>query len=491
VIDMQSTKHAPVTSVVAALLALAALVAVPWVVSRRLTTVRHELIGTTVRARRLVHDTETALLLEVASRGEPALARVQGDVVTSERAREAALVALTPRLGGDVARELVHLRALTYARWRAARHRGDSVTAVVPPPGGAGVRRPAGDGASGDSATSLAEVFAAAERLDTALAVREAQESARVQSLEAWDVILPAVLVPILLGIILAVYWIGRRMASLADEAERSRLALAQAAEQKVALLRGLAHDLKNTLWAATGFAALLRDEIVGPLTPTQRDHLTRIGRLVDQAITAVTDTLEIARADAGTLPVSRRRIDLRALLSECASDYVARANAAGLVLATELSPGVPPLETDPSHVAKIVGNLLSNAIKYTPAGGHVRLIAAVRSASNGLAPGAWIAIEVSDTGPGVPAAFRDRVFDEFFRMPDASTVAAGTGVGLAMSRRVARALGGEITMGGEEGCGAICTLWLPAPASDVGAVRSGSGSLSRAAGAGYRRAPA
>ena len=218
---------------------------------------------------------------------------------------------------------------------------------------------------------------------------------------------------------------------------------------------------------------------------------MSRIGRLVDQAITAVTDTLEIARADAGLLTVSPRRVDLAKLLTECASDYGARADAAGLVLAAELSPGLPAVETDPSHVAKIVGNLLSNAIKYTPRGGRVCLRAATRSTPRDLAAGLWVAVEVSDTGPGVPTAFRQRIFDEFFRMPNASSVAAGAGVGLAMSRRVARALGGEIIMDGDDGRGAICTLWLPTVVGNRGAIRDGAGGLPSRASAAYDRATA
>jgi signal transduction histidine kinase len=69
----------------------------------------------------------------------------------------------------------------------------------------------------------------------------------------------------------------------------------------------------------------------------------------------------------------------------------------------------------------------------------------------------------VCDTGPGVPPELRERIFDEFFRTPAARAAAPGAGVGLAMSRRVARLLGGEITADGENGRGATFTLWLPA----------------------------
>jgi len=228
-------------------------------------------------------------------------------------------------------------------------------------------------------------------------------------------------------------------------------------------LRRGLTHDLKNTLWAAGGYAQLLEDDIVGPLTPPQRHHVARIRRLIRQAVGAVGDSLEIARADAGVLPVNREQTDLRVLLTEAASDYLAAADTARLTLDVELADALPAVETDPSLVSKIVGNLVSNAIKYTPPGGRVCLRAAVSSGSRPGSAGTWVAVEVCDTGPGVPPAFRERIFDEFFRTPTARATAPGAGVGLAMSRRVARALGGEITVDGEDGRGACFTLWLPA----------------------------
>jgi len=458
------------TPLIVALLALTALVAVPLVVSHRLARVRHELISTTARSRRLVRQAELQLLLDVASRREPALSRLLGERIPRDGAWYETLEALSVSPDAAVARDARRLLDVS-AGWYAAQERTD--------PGPHSERTRDDDArapttAGAQDAAPVSSLFAAAVQLDSALAVREARESAQVQSLEALDMLLPTVLVPLLLGIVVAVYRVGRRMATLADEAERNRMALVRASEQKVALLRGLTHDLKNTLWAATGFAALLRDEIVGSLTVVQRDHVTRIGRLIDQAITAVSDTLEIARADAGTLAVSRRRVDLGQLLAECAADFGAKAESAGLALGTDLSPDLPPIETDPSYVSHVVGNLLSNAIKYTPRGGHVRLRATIRSPSGDLPSGPWIAVEVADTGPGVPAAFRQQIFEEFFRMPGAHAVAPGAGVGLAMSRRVARALGGEITMGAEDGFGAVCTLWLPltAPVADSVSIR-------------------
>jgi signal transduction histidine kinase len=309
---------------------------------------------------------------------------------------------------------------------------------------------------------TLATVVAAPRIASSSCDEREAEQRARPRT-QSSGVPLPTALTSILVVAAITILRTRRRTAKLIEDMERSRLALARASEQKVALLRGLTHDLGNTLVAAAGYTTLLRDEITGPLAPEQREQLQRIRRLIAQAISIVGDSLEIARAEAGTLPVRHQQVDVRTLLLEIASDYRAAAISAGLALTPEISEDLPVVETDPTHVGKILGDLLSNAIKYTPAGGQVWLRASARSAPHRRAAGPWIGIEVCDTGPSVPATLRERIFDEFFRTPAARATAPGTGVGLAMSRRLARMLGGDITVDGGEEHGALFTLWLPA----------------------------
>ena len=211
------THHAGpnLTPLIIALLALTALVAGPWVVSHRLARVRQELVGTTARARHLVHQTEMSLLLDAASRHEPALARLLGEMPT-DTGHYDALDALAPALDTTVAGGVRRFRDLR-GQWTAP---GEHAGLDAGPPVGTG---------SAGRAVTLAAVLTAARQLDTALAEREARESAQVQSLEELDVLLPAALVPLLLGIVIAVYRVGSRMAALADEAERNRLALVRA----------------------------------------------------------------------------------------------------------------------------------------------------------------------------------------------------------------------------------------------------------------------
>ena len=439
--------------VVTAGIVLMALATVPWTVSAKLKSVRLDTTETLLPARQLVRDIAAALAFEVSAReyavqwGAPQGARRYAAAVAIEHARDSALGALAPRLGVELAGDVSRLRSLT-AAWHAAR----------------------GDNAADDSASlaRLTEVLASAAALDSALGKRQAEQRSHITSLEAVDIVLPSVLVPLLAAVLIAIYWTGRRMATLAREAEESRLALALASEQRVTLLRGLTHDLKNALGAAAGFATLLREEVVGPLNEKQRESVTRISRILEQTMVSVGDALLVARTEAGSLPVRRQAESLPALVADSAADYVVAAERANLTLEVECAENLPPIDTDAALVSKIIGNLLSNAIKYTPAGGRTWLRAASRPHMDGLANGPWVVVEVTDTGPGIPAALRERVFDEFFRAPAAEAAARGEGIGLAVSRRVARLLGGDISLQSAVGQGATFTLWLPAPSVDA-----------------------
>jgi signal transduction histidine kinase len=312
----------------------------------------------------------------------------------------------------------------------------------------------------------LSEVMVAAKQLDSALAERQVRQRTRIEALETQDALLPSMLTPILAAAMFAVYWAGRRIAMSAKAAERSRLALVAAQEEKVTLLRGLTHDLKNALGAARGYTMLLLEQVSGPLSAKQREQLARISRILDQTIASVGDALLVARTEAGVLPVRRQLTDPRTLVLDSAADYVAAAERAELTLSVELADDLPLVDTDASLVGKIVGNLLSNAIKYTPGKGRIWLRVSRKRRDHDLEDRDWIAVEVCDTGPGIPAELQERVFDEFFRVPSVAATAKGEGIGLAVSRRVARLLNGDITLGVERDGRTCFTLWLPTTAS-------------------------
>jgi signal transduction histidine kinase len=263
----------------------------------------------------------------------------------------------------------------------------------------------------------------------------------------------------------LLVGWFARRQIHLTRLAERSlaeatrrREELERVTESRERLMRGFSHDLKNPLGAADGYLHLLSEGVLGPLSDRQAHSVGRASRSIGGAIHLVEDLLELARAESGKLEIRMEPTDLRGVVADAAEEYRAQAEARGLKLGTRL-PEVPfPVVTDGARVRQVLGNLIANAVKYTAAGAvTVRLDDARSGTPGGIGR---IAIHVDDTGPGIPPEQLGRLFEEFVRLDTATE--RGTGIGLTISRRIAEALGGEITVHSEPGSGSTFTLWLP-----------------------------
>jgi signal transduction histidine kinase len=244
----------------------------------------------------------------------------------------------------------------------------------------------------------------------------------------------------------------------LGREAEHRRELLERVTESRTRLMRGFTHDVKNPLGAASGHLDLLADGIHGPMTEPQTQSIERARGSIAAALGLVEDLMELARAESGNLAVARAPTDLASLIHEVVDEYRAQAEAKGLALRVELPTDLPAASTDARRVRQVLGNLVSNAVKYTREG-SIR-VSAPHAAAVGSASDGRIAIHVDDTGPGIAAEKRLLVFEEFTRLdPNASK---GAGVGLAISRRIALALGGEITLESERGKGSRFTLWIP-----------------------------
>ena len=251
--------------------------------------------------------------------------------------------------------------------------------------------------------------------------------------------------------------------AQLLAEAQRSRDEVLRAAERRARLVRGFSHDVKNPLGAASGQLALLEEGVAGPLADAQRDAVARARRAVAAAVDLIDDLVELVRAEAGQLSIERRPTDVPQVAAEMAEEYRPQAEAKRIELRVEVTGGLPSVDTDPGRVRQILGNLLSNAVKYTPEGGRITVRVEER-ATGGPAPGAWLAVDVANTGPGIPPEKQAFIFEEFTRLEPADK--RGGGLGLAISRQVARALGGDVTVRSPPGEGPTFTLWIPAGAA-------------------------
>ena len=249
------------------------------------------------------------------------------------------------------------------------------------------------------------------------------------------------------------------RKIHLLEDAERRRSEIEQITESRARLVRGFSHDLKNPLGAADGHAALLEDGILGDLSPRQKDSVTRIRASIRAALHLIDDLLELARAEAGQVEVQNAAIDVREVVQNVAGEYRAQAEAAGLSMEAEWPEEFPIVSSDPSRVRQILGNLISNAVKYNRQDGQVTVRVALRE-RDGIPEEQWIAVDVADTGPGIPADKQHLLFQEFSRLEPGTK--RGVGLGLAISQKLAGALGGQITLQSETGEGSTFTLWLP-----------------------------
>jgi signal transduction histidine kinase len=195
-------------------------------------------------------------------------------------------------------------------------------------------------------------------------------------------------------------------------------------------------------------------------LTEKQKSSLTRARRAIGAALHLIDELLELARAEAGAIVIAWAATDVRDAAREAAEEYRAQAEAKGLSMTTEIPDELPLVESDAARIRQILGNLISNAVKYTRQGG-VTVGVEARAGEIAPGPGPWVAVEVSDTGPGIPEAQQQLLFQEFRRL-GATAGEKGAGIGLTISERIARALGGEITVASELGRGSTLTLWLP-----------------------------
>lgn len=272
----------------------------------------------------------------------------------------------------------------------------------------------------------------------------------------------------------LSIAVLNARVRSLAREAEGRRAEIATAMERteravaaRADLVRGFTHDVKNPLGVADGYAELLQLGLRGDLTPAQLETIGRIRTSIRGAIEITDELLDLSRLESGGLQVRREPFDLRSLVRDVVQQHVIAASAAGLELrfidAAEPSPRTT-IYTDPDRVRQILQNLISNALKYTPPPGEVT-VRVDSQAGSSEAPGAWIHVSVTDTGIGIPVQEQDRIFNEFHRVPGSS--ASGHGLGLAISRRIARLLGGDVTVQSPPDEGATFVLSLPMRETD------------------------
>jgi signal transduction histidine kinase len=270
----------------------------------------------------------------------------------------------------------------------------------------------------------------------------------------------------------------AHRLQERSRELEHLSTELIRVNKMKSEFLANVSHELRTPLNAIVGFVDLLREGVYGELTPKQAGPVQRIEASASHLRHLVDQILDLAKIAAGRLEVHSEPIDLRPFILDVASEVEPLVSEKSLYLSLALSSALPRVRTDPTHLRQIVLNLLGNAVKYTHKGTisvRTRMIpasdasipATVKSVQDvSLTVGRpWVAILVSDTGIGIGKNDQARIFEEFEQInagPRGDSMNRGTGLGLPISRRLARLLGGDVTVESELGKGSTFTVWLP-----------------------------
>ena len=229
---------------------------------------------------------------------------------------------------------------------------------------------------------------------------------------------------------------------------------LVRANRLKSQFLANMSHELRTPLNAIMGFAEALRDGVAGAVTAEQREFAEDIHRAGAQLLQMITDILDFSKIEAGAAEVRLEPCDLGGIADEILRVAKGLARRRGVALAADVAPRPLELTADPMKLKQILYNLVSNAIKFTGPGGTM----AVR----GRLEKELVRIEVADTGAGIAPEDLVTVFEEF-RQVDSSLTREheGTGLGLALTRRLVELHGGEITVESEVGKGSTFVVVL------------------------------
>jgi signal transduction histidine kinase len=232
-------------------------------------------------------------------------------------------------------------------------------------------------------------------------------------------------------------------LAQVAREVEAmvARLAAAEARREDAesarrSLIAAVSHDLRTPVTALRLLADAVDDEVGDP--ETRREYVRRLGVHVRALGALIDDLFELTRIEAGEVAWTMRQVQIDELVEETVAAMRPAAQAGGISVRAEIDPSLVPAHVNPERIQRVLFNLIQNAIRHTPADGSVT----VRAASAGTS----VEIEVADTGEGIAAGDRERVFEPFAQGTDrASRTDGSAGLGLAISRAIVEAHGGRI----------------------------------------------
>ncbi|MEB3267985.1 MAG: PAS domain S-box protein [Leptolyngbya sp.] len=255
-----------------------------------------------------------------------------------------------------------------------------------------------------------------------------------------------------------------RKAAEQALQDTNARLTLAnadlhRATRLKDEFLANMSHELRTPLNAILGMTEALSEGIFGSITDRQANSLQTIDHSGRHLLSLINDILDLSKVEAGKLELQKSRVSVSLLCKNSLAFVRQQAYKKAIRLQIEVADPLPDIEADEKRLRQILINLLSNAVKFTPEGGQVQIVAqAQRSPAHGT-----LMLQVIDTGIGIAPADQDKLFKPFMQVDSRlNRRHEGTGLGLALVRRLVDLHGGTVQVGSEPGVGSCFTVTLP-----------------------------
>jgi signal transduction histidine kinase len=242
------------------------------------------------------------------------------------------------------------------------------------------------------------------------------------------------------------------------DDLQRLYGELEAVSRHKSDFLASMSHELRTPLNAIIGFSQVLREGMFGEINEKQQEYLDDILSSANHLLALINDVLDLSKVEAGEVELQLAPFSLKEALEGGVVMVRERATTNGVEVTLAVNVGLDVVTGDERRIRQVIVNLLSNAVKFTPEGGEVDVHA---TQANGE-----VRVSVGDTGPGIAAEDRKRIFEEFQQTDAGLAQQEGTGLGLALSKRLIELHGGRIWVESQVGKGSTFTFTLPVGSS-------------------------